>query len=480
MDETHVQELLREYLRFHQLANTLECFEAELKTKQFTTRNAKKQQSALTDEQLAELPRIYSFAEGDKPRAAKEAVMEKQLKGLEKNYNVVVQTGRQLFAITVDTVERLAAMDDRNPGEKGSTDQYKAQLSKFHKILMSDASVSGEDGHAWFNEANLTEVRTTVSKALKSKEYTQVLEQLITLRANALSVLSKHRRKIDDQMIKNDVFSGNALSLLRVKNHEVKTSALALVSMLASTGKGVAYVLSPRADSTVQALVEIMSEEESGSVTQRFAIGALQKIVALDDAVSSALIDSGVVGWLKTSLLERALLHGEFMHTFCLDFGSALLANLLNSASGTSYLSVRLDEAVDLGDKLLSMLSSDKVESTTIIHILIVLTSLSAQRFFQPYMDQLQFSDKISDFVERFSQRKAEDTDDMDNRKTILDMCAHLFHPRESSASGLDTSEVMEFNANKHQDDIRELEQRLEDENEVIVFECFPDEVALM
>jgi hypothetical protein len=68
----------------------------------------------------------------------------------------------------------------------------------------------------------------------------------------------------------------------------------------------------------------------------------------------------------------------------------------------------------------------------------------------------------------------------MDNRKTILDMCAHLFHPRESTHSALDTSEVMEFNATKHQDDIRELEQRLEDENEVIVFECFPDEVSLM
>jgi len=42
------------------------------------------------------------------------------------------------------------------------------------------------------------------------------------------------------------------------------------------------------------------------------------------------------------------------------------------------------------------------------------------------------------------------ENEDPDNRRTILDMCAHLFHPREQSVGNLDTSEVMEFNVKKH------------------------------
>lgn len=467
MEESQVQDLVREYLRHHQFTSTLETLESELKARPVP----KGKKAVLSPEQLAALPRLYSLAEADKPRAAKEAVLEKQLKALDKNYAVVVQTGRQLLTMALDMSERL---EDRE-----ISGRYKAQLGKFHKILVSDAVIDGEDGYIWFNEANLTEVRAAVAKSMRSKDYSQVNEVLKTLRMTALSVLSKHRRKIVDQMIKNDVLSSNPLALLKVKQRELKINALALVSMLASTGKGVAYLLSPRADSVVQALVEALGEEEAGSVGQRFALAALQKIVALEEAVIGALLESGLVPWLRINLLERSLLGGEYMHSFCLDFGAALLANLLNSAAGSAYLASHVEDSVDLAEKLLQMLTSDRVESSTIIHLLILLTTLSAVKSLSPDLDQLQFSEKISEFVEWYSQRKADDTDDMDNRKTILDMCAHLFHPRENSASALDTSEVMEFNAHKHQDDIRELEQRLEDENEVIVFECFPDEVSL-
>ena len=459
-------DLVREFLQFHHFTSTLETFESDLKSLPKPSKR-----SVLSEEQLAALPRLYSLVDTDKPRAAKEAVMSKQLLALEKNYAVVVQSGRQILTIALDMTDRL---DDRETAA-----QYKSQLAKFHKILLSDAVIEGEDGYTWFNESNLTDVRATVAKSMRLKEFSQVSEALKMIRVTALSVSPKHRRKIVDQMIKNDVFSGNPLGLLKVKQREIRTNALALVSMLASTGKGVKYVLSPRADSVVQAIVEVMSEEEPGSVTQRFAIAALQKIVALEEAVAAALLESGIVHWLQTNILEHCLLRGEYMHSFCMDFGSALLANLLNSPSGSIYLSTHIDDSLNLSQELLQMLTSDHVESSTIIHLLILLTTISGVKSLGPELEQLQFSDKISEFVEWFSQRKAEDTEDIDNRKTILDMCAHLFHPRENSASALDTSEVMEFNANKHQEDIRELEQRLEDENEVIVFECFPDEVAL-
>jgi hypothetical protein len=34
----------------------------------------------------------------------------------------------------------------------------------------------------------------------------------------------------------------------------------------------------------------------------------------------------------------------------------------------------------------------------------------------------------------------------------------------------------MEYNATRHQEEVRELEKQLEDHTEAIVFECFPDE----
>ena len=90
-------------------------------------------------------------------------------------------------------------------------------------------------------------------------------------------------------------------------------------------------------------------------------------------------------------------------------------------------------------------------------------------------MDEVNFYDHISEFVEKHSTTR---TEDEDSRKTILDMCAHLFHQRNDT-SQLDTSEIVEYNSQKHQAEIRELEKRMEDESTPLVFEHFPDEAVI-
>lgn len=40
-------------------------------------------------------------------------------------------------------------------------------------------------------------------------------------------------------------------------------------------------------------------------------------------------------------------------------------------------------------------------------------------------------------------------------RKTVLDLCAHMFHPKDSSQ---DISGTMEYNEQKQEDKIREIE----------------------
>lgn len=126
------------------------------------------------------------------------------------------------------------------------------------------------------------------------------------------------------------------------------------------------------------------------------------------------------------------------------------------------------------------MIMADRVESCVIIHLLICLSSMSNDRF-SSQLEQTSFNDRISEFVELYSIKSTElETEDPENRKIILDMCAHFFHPRDQAANNLDTSEVMEFNSKKHQEEVRELEKKLDDENEAIVFECFPDEIVLL
>jgi hypothetical protein len=51
-------------------------------------------------------------------------------------------------------------------------------------------------------------------------------------------------------------------------------------------------------------------------------------------------------------------------------------------------------------------------------------------------------------------------------RKTVLDLCAHMFHPKDSSQ---DISGTMEYNEQKQEDKIREIEQMQTD----LIFECF-------
>lgn len=79
-------------------------------------------------------------------------------------------------------------------------------------------------------------------------------------------------------------------------------------------------------------------------------------------------------------------------------------------------------------------------------------------------MDECRFVDRISEFVEYYSlintggiviklsiENEAAEID----KKTVLDLCAHMFHPKDTS---LDNSETLELNELKTEDRIREYE----------------------
>ena len=111
-----------------------------------------------------------------------------------------------------------------------------------------------------------------------------------------------------------------------------------------------------------------------------------------------------------------------------------------------------------------------KIPTSVLMHVLISLSYLSKERF-TPLVEQCQFVDKISEFVEFFSHNNvSENENDEIDKRTVLDLCAHMFHPKDVIA---DSSQSMEYNDMKFEDKIKEFENEQGD----LIFECFPDEV---
>ena len=93
--------------------------------------------------------------------------------------------------------------------------------------------------------------------------------------------------------------------------------------------------------------------------------------------------------------------------------------------------------------------------------------------------------ERISDFVEWYSIKnpifdasspegghgKNPAANAIVDKKTVLDLCAHMFHPKESSH---DVSGTMEYNELKQEEKIKEFENVQGD----LIFECFQDEVS--
>lgn len=71
-----------------------------------------------------------------------------------------------------------------------------------------------------------------------------------------------------------------------------------------------------------------------------------------------------------------------------------------------------------------------------------------------------------------YSQINTVDNEALDiDKKTVLDLCAHMFHPKDVS---VDNSESIEGIDLKSEDRIREYEN----EQGELIFECFQDEVS--
>ena len=109
--------------------------------------------------------------------------------------------------------------------------------------------------------------------------------------------------------------------------------------------------------------------------------------------------------------------------------------------------------------------------TSTLMHILICLSYLNKEAFTAIAERECQFSSRIEDFVTEYSKKPVIDNEnDEIDKRTVLDLCAHMFHPKDFS--GNDLSQSLDYNDMRPDDKIREFENEQGD----LIFECFQDE----
>lgn len=191
--------------------------------------------------------------------------------------------------------------------------------------------------------------------------------------------------------------------------------------------------------------------------------------MSVNDSVIPIFVRNDLIQWIL-KLLEKS--KQSDIHIFSLDFSSALLANILHCHSTLEHLEKNQSFTKEIMLSLLSLLK-ENIPSTVLMHILICLSYLSKERF-SAQIDECNFVDRISDFVEYYNNLNTTESDGNPeiDRKTVLDLCAHMFHPKDVSSN--DISQTMEYNELKCEERIKEYENAEGD----LIFECFQDEVS--
>ena len=105
-----IYDYIKEFLKFNNFSNSLECFEAEIKTKQASNKGTNKQPNLLLKKD--DQPRLYSFLKSDGSKTKREINLEKEFKAFNKKYQQILQAGRQIFSVSINLLQMLHSMKE--------------------------------------------------------------------------------------------------------------------------------------------------------------------------------------------------------------------------------------------------------------------------------------------------------------------------------------------------------------------------------
>ncbi|KRX08064.1 Armadillo-type fold [Pseudocohnilembus persalinus] len=469
-----INEYFKEYLRYIGLHSTLECFEADVKVKLTQQKVLKQQQQQGQQQQqkkenLEDLPRICQLLSQDSGKTKRELNLEKELKAQNKKYQQILQAGRQIFSVSINLLQMLHSFRESQQASE-TLENYKIQLGKYHKIIINEGK---PEGNELITETVMQEHKTKLINHYQQQNVDGMIEVLLSLRVNALQIAPELRKNLVYELIRNDIFNIEAtenfefiLTMLDFNNQSLKHAICSLVSVISSTLRGVEYLCHGNNNIVIENIIKILKDQENGTVTQRFCLAILQKC-SIKESVVPTLVKMDLINW-TLNLIKLSL--NNKIHVFCLDFASAMLANITHTPSTLQYFEQNPQFTLRIMEQMLAFIK-ENIPVSVLMHILISLSYLSKETFSQQ-MEECQFVDKISEFVEYYSQINTAENEAAEiDKKTVLDLCAHMFHPKDTS---LDHSTTLELNELKTEDRIREYEN----EQGELIFECFQDEVS--
>ena len=336
-----MNEHILEFMQFHGMTESVESFRREIKQRQMPLRlrNDKAYQ-------FRPQPRLHYVFQQERD-LIRDLGLRKRFLETNKKYKLVIHAAKQMFSVSMSFMQSLSTLPEavNNEGVIELLETFKVQLGKYHKTIQAEGRLDGND---LVSETVMKEHKEKFLRFLGDNNIESLVEVLLSLRVNALQIAPELRKNLVYELIRNDIFDIDAnqnfeviVKVLNIEKNSVRHAISSLVSVISSTLKGIEYLTTNGNMVVIEKMIHIMKQQPDGSVTQRFCIATLQKC-SIKDKVIPTMIDHGLIDWIIT-LLRKSLV--SKIHVFCLDFSSAMLANIIHSSHTLDFLKQSKDIA---------------------------------------------------------------------------------------------------------------------------------------
>lgn len=395
---------------------------------------------------------------------------------LEIKYRSILSCARHMFSIAINCVENFISLKD---GQKKVEDldvdiqNYKKEIGKYHKIIMSD---SWTNENIVINGAIIEEHKKKFKAALDSNNKQDIIEVLLSLRVNALQTNPDLRTNFVDDLIKYDILNitetksnDTVINILNNQEYNIRNAMMSVLSIIVSKSEGIEYIVS-QGEQIIKKVIQIMKGTEDGQVLQRFAIAILQKmsvklfesddmnkneeIKKINNMIISIYNKHNIIDWL-IKLFQRNKTNK--VHEFCMNYGSALLANILGYKETIDFLFDNLSFYKNITETLLDLIKDKGNKNTQVLmHYLMCLNYLSIDKF-KMVKEEINFEQQIKTFEEEYQK---DNENNSVNKKTVLNLSFLLFHSEKGK----------ELKKN--------INENIKRKGEPLIFECFRDEIC--